>query len=80
MIYVKDLYKSFGKNEVLKGIDEHIAKGEVVLFPEPDGPITTTTSPLAICSSIPFSISLSPKLLYKSLTYITCLHSPFHTF
>ena len=31
MIYVKDLKKSFGKHEVLKGIDENIRKGEVVV-------------------------------------------------
>lgn len=37
MIYVKDLHKSFGKNEVLKGIDEHIAKGEVVVVIGPSG-------------------------------------------
>jgi len=37
VIYVKDLYKSFGKNEVLKGIDEHIAKGEVVVVIGPSG-------------------------------------------
>ena len=37
MIYVKDLHKSFGKNEVLKGIDEHITKGEVVVVIGPSG-------------------------------------------
>ena len=37
MIYVKNLHKSFGKNEVLKGIDEHIAKGEVVVVIGPSG-------------------------------------------
>ncbi|MBU3107784.1 amino acid ABC transporter ATP-binding protein [Clostridium gasigenes] len=37
MIYVKDLHKSFGKNEVLKGIDEHIKKGEVVVVIGPSG-------------------------------------------
>ena len=37
VIYVKDLHKSFGKNEVLKGIDEHIAKGEVVVVIGPSG-------------------------------------------
>ena len=37
MIYVKDLNKSFGRNEVLKGIDEHIAKGEVVVVIGPSG-------------------------------------------
>ena len=37
MIYVKDLHKSFGKNEVLQGIDEHISKGEVVVVIGPSG-------------------------------------------
>ena len=37
MIYVKNLQKSFGKNEVLKGIDEHIEKGEVVVVIGPSG-------------------------------------------
>ncbi|EKQ58084.1 MULTISPECIES: amino acid ABC transporter ATP-binding protein [unclassified Clostridium] len=37
MIYVKDLHKSFGNNQVLKGIDEHIAKGEVVVVIGPSG-------------------------------------------
>ena len=37
MIYVNNLYKSFGKNEVLKGIDDHIAKGEVVVVIGPSG-------------------------------------------
>ncbi len=30
MIHVNNLHKSFGKNDVLKGINEHINKGEVV--------------------------------------------------
>lgn len=37
MIYTKNLHKSFGKNEVLKGIDEHIKKGEVVVVIGPSG-------------------------------------------
>lgn len=37
MIYVKDLKKSFGKHEVLKGIDENIRKGEVVVIIGPSG-------------------------------------------
>ena len=37
MIYVKNLCKSFGKNDVLKGIDEHIGKGEVVVIIGPSG-------------------------------------------
>ncbi|WP_252236519.1 amino acid ABC transporter ATP-binding protein [Clostridium sp. CH2] len=37
MIYVKDLHKNFGKHEVLKGIDYHIKKGEVVVVIGPSG-------------------------------------------
>ena len=37
MIHVNNLYKSFGKNDVLKGIDEHIEKGEVVVVIGPSG-------------------------------------------
>jgi len=37
VIYVKALHKSFGKNDVLKGIDEHISKGEVVVVIGPSG-------------------------------------------
>lgn len=37
MIKVNDLYKSFGKLEVLKGIDKEIDKGEVVAIIGPSG-------------------------------------------
>ncbi|ASR47286.1 amino acid ABC transporter ATP-binding protein [Paenibacillus kribbensis] len=37
MITVKQLRKSFGKNEILKGIDIEIAKGEVVVIIGPSG-------------------------------------------
>ena len=37
MIHVNNLHKSFGKNDVLKGIDEHIEKGEVVVVIGPSG-------------------------------------------
>lgn len=37
MIYVNNLRKSFGKNEVLKDINEHIKKGEVVVVIGPSG-------------------------------------------
>lgn len=37
MIHVSNLHKSFGKNDVLKGIDEHIKKGEVVVVIGPSG-------------------------------------------
>ena len=37
MINVNNLHKSFGKNDVLKGINEHIKKGEVVVVIGPSG-------------------------------------------
>lgn len=37
MIEVKGLHKSFGKLQVLKGIDDYIAKGEVVVVIGPSG-------------------------------------------
>lgn len=37
MIYVNNLEKSFGKSKVLKGVNEHIKKGEVVVVIGPSG-------------------------------------------
>lgn len=37
MIHVNNLHKSFEKNDVLKGINEHINKGEVVVVIGPSG-------------------------------------------
>ena len=37
MIYVNNLHKSFGNNNVLKGITNHIKKGEVVVVIGPSG-------------------------------------------
>lgn len=37
MIHVNNLNKKFGENEVLKGINEHIQKGEVVVIIGPSG-------------------------------------------
>ena len=37
MIYVEDLHKYFGDLQVLKGIDQHIAKGEKVAVIGPSG-------------------------------------------
>ncbi|MGL5767373.1 MAG: amino acid ABC transporter ATP-binding protein [Sarcina sp.] len=37
MLVVNNLHKYFGKNEVLKGIDNHIKKGEVVVVIGPSG-------------------------------------------
>ena len=42
MITIKDIKKSFGTLEVLKGIDLHIAKGEVVSLVGPSGAGKTT--------------------------------------
>src|SRR5690606_17170531 len=36
-IEIRDLHKSFGKNEVLKGIDFHVDQGEVVCVIGPSG-------------------------------------------
>ncbi len=37
MIVVRELYKAFGKHEVLKGVNEHIKKGEKVVVIGPSG-------------------------------------------
>ena len=37
MIYVENLQKSFGKLEVLRGVDQHIARGEKVVVIGPSG-------------------------------------------
>ena len=37
MIKLENIHKSFGKNEVLKGIDLHIEKGQVVVIIGPSG-------------------------------------------
>ncbi len=42
MIKVKDLYKSFGSGEVLKGIDLEVDKGEVIAVIGPSGSGKTT--------------------------------------
>ena len=42
MINIKDITKSFGSLQVLKGIDLHIAKGEIVSIVGPSGAGKTT--------------------------------------
>ena len=37
MIDVKNLHKAFGDHEVLKGVNEHIEKGEKVVVIGPSG-------------------------------------------
>ena len=42
MIYLKGIKKSFGKLEVLRGIDLHVGKGEIVSIVGPSGAGKTT--------------------------------------
>lgn len=42
MINIQNLHKSFGKNEILKGIDLHIVKGETTIIIGPSGSGKTT--------------------------------------
>jgi ABC-type polar amino acid transport system ATPase subunit len=37
VIHINNLHKSFGRNDVLKGVNEHIKKGEVVVVIGPSG-------------------------------------------
>ena len=48
-----------------------------VLFPEPEGPKTTTISPLLIVTLISFNTSVSPKLFFRLITSITSIQAPF---
>ena len=58
MIHVNNLYKSFGKNDVLKGIDEHIEKGEVVVVIGPSGSGKSTFLRCLNCMEDPTSGSI----------------------
>lgn len=42
MLEIKDIHKSFGKNEILKGVDLKINKGDVVVILGPSGSGKTT--------------------------------------
>ena len=53
MIDLKNIRKSFGSLEVLKGIDLHIDKGEVVSIVGPSGAGKTTLLRLWVRSTVP---------------------------
>ena len=42
MLKIKDIHKSFGKNEIFKGVDLSIDKGDVVVIIGPSGSGKTT--------------------------------------
>ena len=42
MVQLKDIHKSYGKNEILKGINMNIKKGEIVVILGPSGSGKTT--------------------------------------
>ena len=63
MIYVNNLEKSFGKNNVLKGVNEHIKKGEVVVVigPSGSGKSTVVNHILKLHPELEFSISAASR-------------------
>lgn len=61
MINIKNLYKAFGKNEVLKGIDLKVEKGEVVAIIGPSG---SGKSTLLRCMNL-LEIPSSGEVIFK---------------
>ncbi|MBZ9687772.1 amino acid ABC transporter ATP-binding protein [Clostridium estertheticum] len=59
MINIKDLHKSFGDNEILKGIDLQIAKGETTIVIGPSGSGKTTLLRCMNLLELPNSGSIS---------------------
>ena len=59
------------------GVSSLLRQRKKVLFPEPEGPITTTFSPLLITVSMPLNTSFFPKAFLSPLTSITLLEPPF---
>ena len=55
MIKLENVHKSFGKNEVLKGIDLHIEKGQVVVIIGPSGSGKSTVLRTMNCLEEPTS-------------------------
>jgi|TARA_R110000851_G_scaffold190370_1_gene340912 Cu-processing system ATP-binding protein len=71
MIEVKDLYKKFGKNEVLKGIDLNIERGGIFSVLGPNGSGKTTLIKCILGMVLPDSgnISINGKTLKNNFKY-----------
>jgi len=71
MIEVKDLYKKFGKNEVLKGIDLNIERGGIFSVLGPNGSGKTTLIKCILGMVLPDSgeISINGKPLKNNFKY-----------
>ena len=61
MIHVNNLHKSFGKNDVLKGINEHINKGEVVVV---IGPSVSGKSTFLRCLNL-LEVPTEGKIIFE---------------
>src|SRR5665647_946077 len=61
------------------GSSKRLRQRRNVLLPEPEGPITQTTSPFSTEALTPLSTSSSPKYLCRSITLITSLQPPLET-
>ena len=68
MINIKNLYKSFGKNEVLKGINLTVDKGDVVAIIGPSG---SGKSTLLRCMNL-LETPTSGEVVFKDHS-LTCL-------
>ena len=71
MIEIKDLYKKFGKNEVLKGIDLSIKEGGIFSILGPNGSGKTTLIKAILGMVLPDSgeISINGKSLKNDFKY-----------
>lgn len=71
MIEIKGLYKKFGKQEVLKGIDVSVEKGKIyaVLGPNGSGKTTMIKSVLGLVIKDKGSIKVNEKSIEKSAKY-----------
>src|SRR5213594_3562847 len=81
MIRVVDLHKSFGGQEVLKGINLELETGKITtiiggsgsgktVLPDPLPPMIVVILPVSSSRLIPLSTSWPPKLLCRSTTRI----------